>query len=170
MAKRIPSRENAIDHYVRRENAERRIGTEATCSKCSETRAQALIPGSTPVICVECDRKRKGRSTDDHHHFAGRANDATTVPVPANDHVADLSERQRDWPRETLENPHGDPLRRAAACLRGIRDILHYLLDKAVFWIATMLEALSESMVAKHGPTWFVGTPLEQFAVARKGV
>jgi hypothetical protein len=168
MAKRIPSREKPIDHYVRRENAERRVGVDAQC-ECGEARPQALVPGSTPVVCIECDRTRKGRSGEDQHHFAGRANDPTTIPVPANDHVADLSERQRDWPRKTLENPHGDPLLRAAACIRGIRDTVYYLLDKAVFWIAVMLETLSDVLVEKYGPTWWVGTPLAQFAVARKG-
>ena len=56
---------------------------------------------------MECNRKRKGRRTVDLHHFAGAANDPTTIPISANEYAADLSERQRDWPRETLENPHG---------------------------------------------------------------
>lgn len=168
MDDRIPSRRDPIEHYVRREHATRRVGADAQCA-CGETRAQALIPGSTPITCVQCDRARKGRQVVDLHHFAGRANDPTTIPVSASDHVADLSERQRDWPRETLENPHGDPLRRAAACVRGVRDTLHYLIDRAVFWIAEMLEALSDMLVAKDGPTWFRGTPVERFALPRKG-
>ena len=68
-----------------------------------------------------------------------------------------------------MENPHGDPLLRAAACIRGIRDTVYYLLDKAVFWIAVMLETLSDVLVEKYGPTWWVGTPVAQFAVPRKG-
>ena len=168
MAKRIPSRNKPIDHYVRRETADRRVGADAQCA-CGESRAQALVAGATPTICAECDRKRKGRSTVDKHHVAGRANDPTTIPIPRNDHVADLTERQHDWPLETLENPTGDPLRRAAACVRGLRDTLYYLIDTAVFWIAEMLEALSDLLVAQRGPTWFVGTPIERFAAPRKG-
>jgi hypothetical protein len=168
MAKRIPSREKPIDHYVRRENAERRIGEDAQC-ECGETRAQALIPGSAPVICVECDRKSKGRSTEDQHHVAGRANDPITIHVPANDHIADLSERQRDWPKETLENPRGCPLLRGAASVRGFADTVHYLVDKTLMWVARALEFLSAFLASKLGPTWFRGTPLEQLAPARGG-
>jgi hypothetical protein len=168
VAKRIPSRENPIEHYVRREQTERRAGVDAQCA-CGESRAEALIVGSSPITCVECRRKRKGHRTVDLHHVAGSANDATTIPVSANDHVADLSERQRDWPRETLENPHGCPLRRAAACIRGFLDTVHYLIDRTVFWTALMLEAVSDLLAARLGPEWFRGTLIEQFAPAGKG-
>jgi hypothetical protein len=37
------------------------------------------------------------------------------------------------------------------------------------FWIAEMLEALSDLLVAQRGATWFVGTPIERFSAPRKG-
>jgi hypothetical protein len=84
-----------------------------------------LIPGSTPVICVECDRTRKGRTGTDQHHFAGRANDPTTIPVPANDHVAELSKptrphssaREKRHARASQDAPNGTP--RLDACQFG---------------------------------------------------
>jgi hypothetical protein len=167
MDERIPSRQKPIEHYIRRESAGRRLGADAQCA-CGETRAQALVRGSKPVTCKRCRRTSQGRTTVDLHHFAGCANDPTTIPVSVNDHVADLTERQQEWPTETLENPTGDPLRRAAACVRGFRDTLYSLMDRAVFWIAGMLELLSDFLIAKDGPRWFVGTPLEQFARPRK--
>jgi hypothetical protein len=169
VAKRIPSRENPIEHYVRREQAERRVGVDAQCSTCGESRAEALIVDSTPITCVKCHRTRKGHRTVDLHHVAGEANDATIIPVVVNDHVADLSERQRDWPHETLENPHGCPLLRAAACIRGAVDVLYYTVERSVTWIAKALESLSAWLSARFGPSWFHGTPLEQFAPAGKG-
>ena len=53
--------------------------------------------------------------------------------------------------------------------MRGLRDTLYYLIDKTVFWIAEFLEALSDLLAAKHGPTWFIGTPVERFPAPRKG-
>lgn len=59
---------------------------------------------------------------DDHHVF-GKANDPTTiVTVPANDHRAELSVAQQDWPKKTPENPDGSPLLAAAARIRGFVD------------------------------------------------
>ena len=167
MDTRIPSRREPIEHYVHRENAGRRVGVDVRCA-CGETRAQALIPGS-PVRCMQCNRRRQGRRIVDLHHVAGEANDPTTIPVFANDHAADLSERQRDWPRNTLENPHGDPALRGAACVRGVADMAHYLFDKALLWVAELLEAISDFMISKFGPEWFRGTPIERFAPKRKG-
>ena len=169
MAKRIPSRENPVEHFVRREQAERRVGVDAQCASCGENRADALIVGSAPTTCVQCHRTRKGHRTVDLHHVAGAANDSTTIPVSVNDHVADLSERQRDWPRETLENPHGCPLLRAAACIRGAVDILYYTVERSVMWVVGVIESLSAWLSATYGPSWFRGTPLEQFAPAGKG-
>ena len=167
MRKRIPSRQNPVEHYVRREHAERSAGLDAQCA-CGERRAEALITGSQPVTCIECSRLRKGRRTIDLHHIAGRTNDPTVVPVSANDHVADLSERQQDWPRETLENPHRCPLLRAAACIRGFVDTVFYLIERTLLWTAEALEALSAWLAAKLGPLWYRGTPVERFACAGK--
>jgi hypothetical protein len=106
----------------------------------------------------------------DKHHPAGRANDSTTVEIPTNDHIAVLSEDQHDWPIQTLENPDGDPALRAAACIRGVRSTVHYLVDTAVSWIVFFLETLSAFLVKANGRYWWRDTPLESFAPARKEV
>ena len=35
-----------------------------------------------------CKRKKRGYTTLDNHHFAGKANSPATMPVPVNDHRA----------------------------------------------------------------------------------
>ena len=104
----------------------------------------------------------------DNHHFAGEANNPTTIPVPVNDHRARLSVDQMDWPKSTLRNPHGSPLLAAAGCVRGFIDVIHYLIEKGLLWIADMLEVLDEFQVKKLGPQWWIDTELEQFCPKRK--
>ena len=100
----------------------------------------------------------------DDHHFAKSANNPLTVPVPTNDHRAELTVAQDDWPRETRDNPDGSPLLAAAGCIRGFVDWVVYLLQKGVLWVAEMLETLNKFLRDKHGSKWWVGTPLERFA------
>jgi hypothetical protein len=101
---------------------------------------------------------------DDHHVF-GKANDlTTTIPLPVNDHRAELSAAQKDWPDRTLQNPDGSPLLAGAARVRGFVDTIVYLIERGLLWIAEMLEALDEFLVEKLGATWWRGTPLAQFA------
>jgi hypothetical protein len=85
------------------------------------------------------------------------------VAVPANDHRAELSVAQYDWPKATLENPHGSPLLTAAACIRGFIETAIYLIDQLLSWTAEMLEVLNAILVDKFGPEWWVNTPLAQF-------
>lgn len=103
----------------------------------------------------------------DDHHVAGKPNDPTTVPVPVNDHRAELSTAQYDWPKQTRENPDSSPLLRAAACVRGFVDYIIYLLKKMLLWIPEMLENLHAYLREKLGPKWWINTPLEQFAPNR---
>jgi hypothetical protein len=111
----------------RRAKAERRAGVGAGCA-CGETRPQALIPNSNPKVCAACDRKKKGKTAVDNHHVAGRANSPITVPIPVNDHRAELSVAQREvWPKRTLENPDGSPVLAIAAGIRGFIDTVIYL-------------------------------------------
>jgi len=105
--------------------------------------------------------------TTDNHHVAGKANDSTTVPIPANDHLARLSPDQMDWPKKTLENPDYSPLLRAAACIRGFVDTVVYLIEKLVLWIAEMLEKLDAYLEVKLGRKWWLNTDLKQFAPKR---
>lgn len=165
MKKRLPIRD-PIAAYQREAIAERRVGEGAQCA-CGESRAEALIPGSDPVICAACDRKKNGKTTLDEHHVAGKSNSPVTILVPVNDHRARLSVDQYDWPKETLENPDGSPLLRAAASIRGFVDVLLYLIDKFILWIPEMLEALDAFLVKTRGPKYWVGTELEKYAPKR---
>jgi hypothetical protein len=103
----------------------------------------------------------------DNHHPFGKANNPTTIPVSVNDHRADLSMAQHDWPKETRENPDASPLRAGAGCLRGFVDTVIYLIRKGVLWIAEALEWLDGFLVEKLGPKWWVGTWLEKYAPKR---
>jgi hypothetical protein len=163
MPKRIPKRDPGAE-YVRRAKAARRVGEKAQCTFCGEPRPEALIAGSNPMICFACDRAKNGSATMDNHHVAGEANGPITIPVPVNDHRAELSPAQYDWPRETLENPDGSPLLKAAAHIRGFSDTVLYLIEQGLLWVAEALEWLHAHLVEQLGPKWWVGTPLEKLA------
>src|ERR1017187_4117852 len=162
---KLPKRDPEAAH-ARKVTAARRVGLNAKCA-CGETRPEALIAGSKPVICAECQRKKKGMAMKDDHHVAGEANSPVTMPPPVNDHRAELSVAQNDWPKLTRENPRGCPLLKAAGCVRGFSDYMIYLLKKLLLWIPEMLEKLSAFLVEKIGAKWWIGTPLEQFAPKR---
>jgi len=144
----------------------RRVGSDARCA-CGESRPEALIAGSNPVICAACQRTRRGKSTRDAHHVAGRSNSAVTISVPVNDHRAVLNSGQYDWPERTLENPDRSPLLAAAARSRGFWDTSDYLREKLMEGNPEMLEALDAFLVARLGQRWWVGTELEKFAPKR---
>src|SRR5207248_6726557 len=130
-----------IGVYQRKPTAARRsVGKR--CS-CGESRPDALIAASQPTICAKCDREKKGHSPMDHHHVPGKANSPETIPTPVNDHRAELSALQQDWPKETLQNREGCPVLKGAGCVRGVIDYFHYLIDRFLVWIPEMLETLS---------------------------
>jgi hypothetical protein len=133
--------------------------------RCGETRIEALVGRSG--ICAECLRTKKGHTIMDNHHVAGKSNSHVTVAIPANDHRSVLSVAQYDWPKETLENPKGCPLRVAAGCIRGFTETVCYLIDRLLRWIAEMLELLSAVLIERLGANWWFGSPIAQFA--RKG-
>jgi hypothetical protein len=140
---------------------------DAQCA-CGEKRPEALIPGSNPTICAECERKRRGQAIVDNHHVAGKANSPATIQIPANDHRAELSEAQYDWPKQTLENPDGSPLLAAAACIRGFVNTIYYLIERHLLWIPEMLETLHNLAAEKLGPKWWRSTALKRFEPKKK--
>jgi hypothetical protein len=109
-----------------------------------------------------------GLSTIDLHHFAGKANNSSTIPIPVNDHRARLSVAQAEWPKSTLANLQGSPLLAAAACIRGFIDTVLYLIETGLLRIADLLEKLDEFQVNKLGPRWWIDTEVEQFAPKKK--
>lgn len=166
MPRKIPTR-NPTKALRRKVVAARRVGLGASCS-CGENRPEALIRGINPATCAACQRAKTGQTTVDNHHFAGEANNPTTIPVPVNDHRARLSVDQMDWPKSTLMNAQGSPLLSAAACIRGFIDIALYLIEEGLLWIADMLEMLDQFQVKNLGPKWWVNTEIEQFVPKRK--
>jgi hypothetical protein len=158
---KLPSRDPSAVH-VRKAISARRVGVGARCG-CGESRPEALIRKDNQVICMECNRKKKGMKTTDKHHVAGAANSPVTITLPANDHVAELTTAQHDWPKSTLENPDGSPLLAAAAYVRGFIDTILHLVEKGLHWIADMLEKADACLKEKLGPQWWLGTPLEEF-------
>jgi hypothetical protein len=133
------SQRDPIRVHQRKAAAARRVGAGAKCA-CGEARPEALIPGSVPIVCAECQRAQKGLSTTDDHHIAGKANSPLTVPISVNDHRAELSVAQHDWPTETLENPDGLDCRRVAAGIRGYLDFHEYLNNKLLRPLLEVLE------------------------------
>lgn len=162
MTTKIPAQDPRAAH--RREGiAERRVGEGNRCA-CGEDRPEALIPGSDPLTCFECDRKTNRKTTTDAHHIAGAANNrGATIIVPVNDHRAELSVAQQDWPRKTLQNPDRSPLLSAAAHIRGFIDTIVYLITKFLLWIAGMLELLDTTLEKKLGQKWWKHTKLKSF-------
>lgn len=165
MKRRLDTRDPIAAHQ-REATAARRVGENAQCA-CGESRPEALFSGSNPAICAACDRKKRGKTTLDRHHVAGKSNSPATIPIPVNDHRARLSADQHDWPKETRDNPNGSPLLSAAACIRGFADTLFYLIEKLLLWIPEMLEALDAFLKKNFGPKWWIGTPLEKYAQRR---
>ncbi len=158
-----------IGRYQRKATAARRIGRNKQCA-CGESRPEALVRGSKPTTCAACVRKRRGLTTEDNHHPAGRANNPATILVPVNDHRAELSVAQYDWPKETRENPGCSPLLAAAARMRGYENTTDYLREKLMLGNPEMLEILDAFLVEKLGPEWWVGTELERFAPPGKSI
>jgi hypothetical protein len=103
-----------------------------------------------------------GHKTIDNHHPAGQNNNPNTVPIPVNDHRAELNEAQMDWSRLVRENPDRDPLVSVVAGLRGAADTIAYLVKWFIVTAADMLECFAEHMRQQHGSQWWRGTPFER--------
>ncbi|HZO36736.1 MAG TPA: hypothetical protein VFB41_07665, partial [Solirubrobacteraceae bacterium] len=124
----------------------RQLGTRNPRCGCGEADPAALCGTAPDISCYECLQREQGRSAVEDHHLKARANDpADTVSVLGNDHRW-LSEAQRLWPIDTLRNPDGSPLLRAAAALRGWLDVLRLILDRTVGWVPAFLEWLDAAL------------------------
>lgn|GEM_PF-2247479 len=154
MAERDP-----IKVWVRESRAQRRVGIGAACP-CGEVRPFALLPTG---VCFACDRITRGREPFENHHVFGKRNGPCMVRMPVNDHRAVLSVAQLSWPPKTQENVGGSPLLRAAAHVRGFSDMIRHLLDECE-WISNCLEQLDEWLSNTLGPSWWHGSPIEQYA------
>jgi hypothetical protein len=164
--RQLPKRD-PLGHCRREAVAERRLGSQNVCIACGETYPFALESKTNPRLCTECRKEREGITRMEYQHIAGEANSDIIISIPANDH-ARLTEDQRDWPRQTLENPDGSPLLRAAGCIRGFADNIVYLVVEFLLWVAEMLEMLHDYLVEKFGPQWWCNTQFERFTPGRK--
>lgn len=123
---------------------------------CEEDDPFALTGAEPNILCREHLADSQGRSWTEQHHVPGQHNDPSTLPAPANDHGA-LSEYQALWPRETLRNPDGSPLLRAAAAIRGWLDVLWVIIHRTVGWIPAALESLNQLLCDRLGDRWWEG-------------
>jgi hypothetical protein len=140
-----------------REARYRALGTRSPrCSVqgCLETDPLALTGAQSNIVCEEHLADRQDNPWTPDHHCSGRANSPVMVPVPANDHAV-VSKVQSLWPRETLRNPKGSPLLRAAAAIRGWLEILRLTIDRTVGWVAPALEELDRLLTKRLGEGWW---------------
>ena len=165
-------RRDPIAAHARSSVAQREVGTDASCT-CGETRPRALQRHTSGFTCALCTRCAEGKAPHDKHHISGKANSHVIILVPVNDHRAQISVNQYNWPKRTLENADGSPLLSGAACIRGFVDIVDYLteievvscfIEQFLLWIAVMLETLDEFLVSLKGRQWWVETKLQTFA------
>ncbi len=145
---------------ARREAAIRRLDTRQPRCPCGEREPLALTGRHPHIRCYECQALAAGRPWVEQQHPQGQANGPNTVPIPGNDHRV-IDDRKRDWPRDTLRNPDGSPLLRAAACLRGWLDTLRHVVDETVGWIPAFLELIDRWLVQLLGARWWDRMPLE---------
>jgi hypothetical protein len=117
---------------------------------CGETDPVALRELDGAAICAHCLAVAQGRSPIERHHVLGRANGPTTVAIDVNEHDR-LSDRQRDWPTDTLRNLRRSAHRRRAAMLRAAIDT-HRILEPLLLDEAERLEALDTPGVTDDDP------------------
>ena len=160
-----------VDPDVAADRLEARLATlgtrtpKCTVQGCREMNPFALIGAFPELYCAMHAADFAGKRWFEDHHPQGRANDAgDTIPIPINDHKV-LSGYQDQWPPETLRNPGGSPLLRAAAATRGWLDILRVILDRTVGWVPGLLEGLDAWLRTKLGDGWW-----DEFLAWNRGV
>lgn len=137
----------------RLEERHRHLGTrtpECSVTGCLERHPFCLTGSGSSVLCYE---HALDRWTEEQHWF-GQHNDPLTSPIPANDHRF-ISELLALWPQQTLRNPDGSPLLKAAAALRGWLDVMRLLIERVVGWMPPFLEQLDSWLRERLGPRWW---------------
>ncbi|SRR6266705_3324657 len=138
-----------------------RLGTrDPKCVLCPETEPSALTGFFPNIYCTEHDAERRGMTAMEQQHPPGRRNSRTTVVLRKNHHAM-WDDYKKEWPEKTLKNPHGSPLRGAAAGVRSVLDWFRALLERILGWVPKFLEQLDEKLEEIHGPYWWNGWGLE---------
>jgi hypothetical protein len=106
----------------RRARRRRLLAIDAACA-CGESDPAVLIREGERLLCVRCRRSQTDRPTWDWHHPLGAANAPVALATDVNLHAL-FSDRQHDWPTDTLTNPRESPYRRYAAAIRATLDFV----------------------------------------------
>jgi len=96
--------------------------------------------------------QKTGRSINDNHHVAGKAEYDAYGTIPANIIVCDIERGSVRLPKETLKISEAP----AASCrrvnLEGFTNTVYYLIDKLLRWIAEILECRYSALWSKCPP------------------
>jgi hypothetical protein len=133
------------------------LGVDRPRCGCGETDPFALTGAYPSIVCYECQAEAAGRRRVEQQHVAGRHNRPETVAMLGNDHRVADAYKHIDWPVDTLRNPDGSPLLRAAACVRGWLDLLRLVIDRTVGWVPAFLEHLNTWLNVQLGARWWDG-------------
>jgi hypothetical protein len=85
---------------------------------------------------------------------AGRRNRPATIWLPANDHAVLTHLQQTGWDLELLRNRGANPLLRAAASIRGSREVAEVIADRISGPTEADLMVLATYLVDILGPDW----------------
>lgn len=121
---------------------------------CPERDPRSLTGTWPDIVCCEHRAIAQGRWWIEWQHVAGRHNDPTIVPLPANWHALLTYRQQTAWSRDLLRNPDADPLLRVAASLRGSSETIEVILDQALTPLEAELLDLRSFLVEAIGPDW----------------
>lgn len=150
--------QNPIRSDARMARRTREVGPGSKCALCDERDPRALVARASRVLCYECLATEQGRPRTEKHHFPNRYNSLFIVVILGNAHRI-LNDYQMDWPTKTYRNPHGSPLLRASAAIRGWLDVLRLIIDRGVEWIPAFLEDLDAWLEERLGPEWWRQIP-----------
>jgi len=138
------------DFEARREHAFERLGSRTpNCMFCDETDPFALTGTYPDVLCYE----HRVRAFEGQHP-PGQHNADVAMRTRGNDHRI-WDEAKKDWPDQTLKNPHGDPLLKIAATARSLLDWFRLLVERLLGWIPEFCERLSDALRRRHGDRWW---------------
>lgn len=147
----------SLDDEAAREARLRALGSaDPRCSVrgCPETNPQALTGAHPHILCAEHRAMLDGRRPVEEHHVAGRHNGPATAWLLGNDHAILTFLQQSGWRTELLRNPDGDPLLRLEAAIRGSRQTLSVVLERALAPTEGEIRDLRDFLIATQGPDW----------------